>query len=465
MALREVIALLGFKVDKASENNAKSSVETLKKSVIALGAVVAGTAALITKTVFDVAALGDETAKTSKQLAINAQRLQELQFAANLAGASSGDLQNALRKLQKNANEAAKGSKAFVEDFARLGVTVKDVNGELKSGDQLFGEVADGLKALSSESERVALSQNLLGRAGTKLIPLLTQGSEAINEQAAPARRLGEVMDDDLLRQSEEFVDVQREISGAVQGFKNVLAQALLPVFLQVGRALREMLIDLRGSQGFNTGVRIATSLFKAFAQVTGLVVENIKPLAIAFGIILLLLSPMLVLLFLIGAAIILLIDEFVTMGEGGQTVIGDLINGFNQLLEETGSVADAMAEVFITAFEFWAEKVLGLFGTTLDAIKDEFNEAVDQSLATLSKVGGVFSAGVDAALSFVPGVSVAQAASTLINQPSTTIQVSVDAQGANDPNAVATKTADSVNSVLGNALREANNQLTVSAP
>jgi X-X-X-Leu-X-X-Gly heptad repeat protein len=390
MIVRELTAKLGFQTDKGSEKRTESAIGKIKKAAVALAAVFATgkLASGLNNLVNGVAKLGDEIAKTSKQIGVNAQALQELQFAANLAGASNTDVTTGLRVLQKNMLEAADGTKSYVDDFNRLGVSVTDANGKLKSAEELLPELADGFQNLSTDTERTALAQTLMGRSGTKLVPLLNQGTDAINEQRKRAQELGGIFSVELLGLSEDLIDAQTEQQKAFQGLRNVIGEELIPIWIKATDFITKMAVQFREPlrRGVQAAIRVIGGLAKGMFRVGKIIVAVVdgwieltsaltgvnKKLLITTGIVaglVVLLGLPTVLLLAISAAILLVIDDLETMGEGGESVIGTLILGFQDLVTELGSVPDALKEILKTTVDFWLKEILGLSKETRDII------------------------------------------------------------------------------------------------
>lgn len=277
MIVKELFARLGIKVDDASVAKGERAFDKVKSAAIAVAGILAAGAVAkgFANMAFAAATAGDEIAKTSKQIGVNAQALQELQFAAGLAGASASDLTTGLRLLQKNALEASQGTASFVEDFDALGVTVTDSTGKLKTAEVLFAEVSEGIRGLESATERTALAQTLLGRSGTKLIPLLTQGADAIAAQRKEAQELGGVFSDELLGQSEELIDAQLRYQTAVRGVRNVLASVLIPTLTKVVNGMAKI---VAGIGRFIKGTQIFQVVLVGF----GLVASSIALILVA---------------------------------------------------------------------------------------------------------------------------------------------------------------------------------------
>jgi hypothetical protein len=478
MIVRELLTLIGYKTDQASKRKAEGGLSDVKKQALAVSAAVvaigAAATAVFSRLVGEVAAAGDEIAKTSKQIGINAQRLQELRLSANLAGASNAELNTGLRLLTKNADDAAKGTGEFAEDFERLGVTVTDAKGNLKSADELLLEVADGMQQLSTDSERTALAQSIFGRSGAKLVPLLNQGSEAIRAQAARARELGEVYDEEMLANSERLVDAQRELEGAFTGIKLTIAREFLPFAIRVVEWLTEMVILIRGPVGRSLQVlgTVLGAIGRALVLIVSLAADLLDSLgalgtamkvfaAVAITAWAVSTAPMifmLAILGLIGLAIVAIIEDLEAMGEGGDSVIGGLIGEFQLLLDETGSIFGAITGVITTAIDFWAEK---LFGFTTDA-KSELQGLLDFAATEFGRVGQqILAVGQipgELAAQALPITAAARGAVSIVNQ----IETTVNAPAGMNAEELAAETSSKTGSGTDRLMRRTAAQLAV---
>jgi len=377
MIVRELIAMFGFQVDKKSETSVESSVQGIIKGAKLLGtALVAGA---ITKGIFDLvegtAEMADNLGATAQKLGVGAQALQALHFAGKLANVSNEELNTGLRTLAKNAFEAGTGNKEAGESFKRLGVNVRGANGQLKPVDTLMTELGDRFKNLGSDTERVAVAQKLFGRSGAALLPLLTQGSAAIAAQRKELEDLGGVIDDELIEQGDRFTDNQDKMRTAVQGLKNVVAKALLPVFNESVEATLEWFKANREIIRQNL-VAFLEKAIAAFGRIKRFIVDVIdtvfewvrslspvqsallKVAAVAAGLALLLALPGGALI-LLGILVGLLIDDFQTWREGGKSVIGDLIGSLDELQMQFPTLSAVVQTIGAT------------FGTVLQGMQD----------------------------------------------------------------------------------------------
>lgn len=183
----------------------------------------AGALVKLTKGSLDSA---DALAKMSANLGVSAEFLQSMRFAAGQSGIAQSEFDASIQKFTKNIGDAATGAVLYKEQFDRLGVSLKDNQGNLKSTEVLFKEVADGLTGVENEAEKAAIQFALFGKAGIKLNSLMKNGSAGLKEYEQKAKDLGIVLDGDLLKGAEnanDAIDILQKV--ALTGFTNALVQ------------------------------------------------------------------------------------------------------------------------------------------------------------------------------------------------------------------------------------------------
>ena len=250
----------GRRIEQQS-NRAARSVNRMSSSVGRFGSMISGTVIVygLNRFIRGLIAAGDEFDKVSQQIGLTTEQFQAYSHAANLAGVNSTEFSNAVGQLQRRANDAAEGSQESADAFRQLGVEVKDSNGNLIEGDELLKRVADGLKNTSNSSLRTALSMELMGRNGRKLLPMLTGGREAVEKMAAELDELGGGLSAEAVRGSVELTDNITRLNLAFMSMKNVVAISVLPqidFFVQKATDLAVWLADIgKNSQIVNASV------------------------------------------------------------------------------------------------------------------------------------------------------------------------------------------------------------------
>lgn len=231
---------------KKANATVQKSADIAKKATLATAASVGVLTVSLGAMLHTTAKSGDELQKMSGRLDISSQALSELDFAAQLSGASIGDIERGVKKLAKTALDADRGLSTAARTFDDLGISVRDANGDLKDNETLFTETIDALNKVENSTKRTALAQEALGRSGTTLIPLITAGKDGLNDMREEARALGITFNQLEANQSAAFIDAELRITSAAIGMKNTLSKDLLPFVTTVMDTLADEFIDFR---------------------------------------------------------------------------------------------------------------------------------------------------------------------------------------------------------------------------
>jgi len=171
----------------------------------------------------------DKLNDDAQKLGIAPQRLQELGYAAQMSGSSMEEMTTSLQFLSQNMVEALNGSKEMQTWFARLGITM----GELRKMDvgDVFERAADVYHRVGdvgqNAAKKIAMSRAMMGRGGAAQNQLLNQGSAALREFYAEARRVGAVLDNDTIKAMASLND---SVDRARMTLFGAIATALKPV-------------------------------------------------------------------------------------------------------------------------------------------------------------------------------------------------------------------------------------------
>ena len=196
-------------------------------------AAVAGGAALLTREILRTAQAMDETIKSARALSVGVEAFQELSYAAEMSGVSTQGLSTSLRYLNQNIYNNHKA-------FDALGLSVEDVNGNLKSAEDMLPELADKFAGMEDGAKKTALAQEMFGRSGTMMINMLKDGSAGLEEMAQEARNLGIVFDEETAKKAEMFNDNMARMGKIQEGLFTQLTANLLPAFVNLTDAMTE---------------------------------------------------------------------------------------------------------------------------------------------------------------------------------------------------------------------------------
>lgn len=230
ITVEELVTNWGFEVDDKPLDDLKKKTQNMVKDFAIIGAAVgaaAGTMFGFAKTTADA---GDNARKTAQALGVTTEAVQELEFAAKKQRIEFGELRGGMETLaQKMRDSLINTTGGAATAFARLGVKVADANGNLLPTDQVLGQLSDRFKGMQDGAVKTAVSMELLGGAGSKMIPFLNQGSAEIAKMRKEANELGFVISDADAAIGEQFNEELTRAQAALTGLRNIIGNALIP--------------------------------------------------------------------------------------------------------------------------------------------------------------------------------------------------------------------------------------------
>lgn len=228
MVIEELLVKLGFFSDLKGLQAFKAEIAGVRKSIISFVSQVEA-AGLAISGFFAHSLEGiDEQAKFARQVGVTVEQLQQLQYAANISGSSTQDLDASMRNLSKSIFEASEGVGGAVEVFGRLGINTYS-NGKIRSTIDVLKELADKIKSLPSNQQ-----QEFSGRIGISpsTILLLQKGRSGINELISSANQLGIYSEKDA-KKAEAYADSWRSLIQVFKVLKTQVALGLAPIFTE----------------------------------------------------------------------------------------------------------------------------------------------------------------------------------------------------------------------------------------
>lgn len=199
---------------------------------IAFTAAAAGIAATVAAGVIatrEISDLAESTARAVHEQTLlaarattNVETLSRFGYAAQTVGADLDDAQDAMSELGQRAVN-------MPQDFERWDIATKNTNHTLKTTQQLLFGLADRLQETQSETERLALADELMGDVGRRLLPVLEQGSEGLRLYFEEADRLGATIDSTSAIIAERFVRQLEDAETATGAVTRTVGTAFQP--------------------------------------------------------------------------------------------------------------------------------------------------------------------------------------------------------------------------------------------
>lgn len=272
----------------------------------------------------------DNLRDMSERTGIATQKLEELGFMAKLAGTSQETLATGLRILDKNMGEAAAGGKEQAEAFGKLGIALHGANGKLKTVDELLPEVSAAFEKLPDHASKTAMAMKLFGRSGQELLPLLERGPEELEHMRKELALLGGVTSEDFLDASEKYVDNIERMNQIWKGIRQAIAGPFIRMFNQANDALIKW-FKVNGDIARAKIGEWAQQLVTSFQALKATVIDLAAPFLIFAAA---LNAPLLIMVGL-RALLALIIDDFANWRQGNDSVIGRVIDNWDEWMSK----------------------------------------------------------------------------------------------------------------------------------
>ena len=342
---------------KNFQEDLKGSIVELGKYGLALGATALATAVWANSTLRGAESL----VRLSQDTDISIKKLQELEYIAAQDGVAFDNVTSSIIGLSEKIGEAATQGN---EDFNRLGISVRDANGNIKSTEQVLGEITQTFKGLDSK-QRISFAQKL--GIDKRFIGSLSKTDEELTQLSKTANKFGLLTED----QTKQLNNYSAALESMKFGFTAVSRQVGLQ-FAPTIQALSEGLTDFLAEFGGSYLVVVFGEFFEGIGKLLGTFSSLIEAtvgwkvalvgvgaaLAIAFPII-----PIIAGITLLLTAV----EDIITAFEGGESVIADffkdtfdidIVKELTAAFEVLSGWLDRITEQFANLLNFSVSKI-----------------------------------------------------------------------------------------------------------
>lgn len=269
----------------------------------------------------------DSIGALSRQTRIAVGDIQALNFAAEQSQSTSAAMESTIRGLTSTIGSAAIQGSA---DFSRLGISVRDASGHVKTADTVLEEVRQRFRALNLS---MAEQEHFAGALGidASLLQLLNRTDSEMASLRDRARELG-TLTGEQVEQAEDYKRSLNSMWFSLNNVKQLVAVGVAPEMGRLADNFAQLLADNREwiVDGIQATARVIGDLLAAFHRLlpvvaaigAGFLVAKIAAIGFA-GVMGVILSPVV----LIGAgiaALLLVADDLIVAFRGGKSVIAD---------------------------------------------------------------------------------------------------------------------------------------------
>lgn len=216
------------KIVKNTQQMANSQVAIFKKVASLLPAVFS--TAFIKSSVSDFVKKGMEADETSSLLGISPEAFQQISGAFNRFGVESSSMAGQLSAINKQIQQAEKGTGRLKIVLEKFGLTIKNANGEVMSADEFLLSMSDQLKDFDGKTRGAILA--MMG-FDNSIQSAFSDGGEALMGFLAKQKELMLITQKDT-EMAKKFTFQIKDLRDNITRIKNVIARFLLPVLTKL---------------------------------------------------------------------------------------------------------------------------------------------------------------------------------------------------------------------------------------
>ena len=238
-------------------------------ATLGLGALVVGTAAAgagaLTLAQY-AANAADRIRDLSIKTGLSVETLSGLDLIARQSGTNLEALANGVFILQRNMDAASRGGREMSAAFQRLGINVRELNGEHASMDEVLRRVFAGLARIPDTARRNAAGAQVMGRSYRELSILFASVGGDMDAFIAKAREMGLVISQEQADAADRFNDSMEQIKAQIGAVIRTVGAGLVPEITRgmddIGAALQR-----NGGNWDNWADRISENVGRARAD------------------------------------------------------------------------------------------------------------------------------------------------------------------------------------------------------
>ena len=208
----------------------------------------AGAAAVGGAIVHTFASSQERTRQWAARLGIARQELQRLQYAGEQYGVQADAMTDALKELSLRTDEYAQTARGpGAEAFRRLRLSQEDLARVSGDTGELFELVMSRLRDVENVAARQRLVDEIFGgQGGEQLAEMASLSARELNALKREADELGVTVGRQGAQGARTYMRAWRRVGGAMEGVRNTIGVALLPVMTDLMNRVTELVVEHR---------------------------------------------------------------------------------------------------------------------------------------------------------------------------------------------------------------------------
>lgn len=192
---------------------------------------------IVVKAINDFATLGDEVAKTAKELDITVEGLQKMRFAMERQGGSADSVDKAFSDMNKTLGKMQAGTGRLSTLLDKTNPQLKQQLLTAKTSEERFKLLTNAIATETDTTKKAALADAAFGSSKRDILKLTEDGTDAMEALYKESERYG-LITEESAKASEAYKDAVTNLTAASKG---LLYTAMGPIIQQLTPLLQKM--------------------------------------------------------------------------------------------------------------------------------------------------------------------------------------------------------------------------------
>lgn len=263
------------------EESHRRVAEVAQKGSLAIIAAVSAITVALVKNSLAVAENGAEYARQSRMIGVTAEEYQELESSFVKMGGTQDRFADAMADMTEKLGDARLGAGSLNAHLKETNPVLLEQLKNTTSTMDAFNLLTEEMANTTNEQDRMILATELFADAGKDMIAMTSLGADGIQKLREEAREYG-IMTNQSVREAEQFVQSQKDLSAAIGGLKNRFGADLIP-YLNIAVETATEFIGSLSAQDLDDISDSITFIAESFAYV-GVAINSVVGIAMAVG-------------------------------------------------------------------------------------------------------------------------------------------------------------------------------------
>ena len=248
---------------KSWQSSATKSLDSIKTKALGLGAAFAGalTIGAFDQWITSSVDAAEQIGKLATQTGLTTTKIQELDYAMNIAGVSSEENAAMLRDYAIKVGELRQGQGALKGIMEKNhGVFLQQLQ-DTTNLDDAYEVMIAGLADIEDPAERAAIANAAFGSSGVKLLPVLAQGATGFQQLKKDAHAFGTIIETETIKAAEDLKDEMFKMNKQLEQSSTTLAVQVAPIWVGLKQVFYDAALaggrwinSMREADGLTTG-------------------------------------------------------------------------------------------------------------------------------------------------------------------------------------------------------------------